>query len=95
MDDKTLLLSPRNGIEGHAKCHTLFSAPGTKVSAILTKGPMRHIIIVSLEQLLSGGSVGGGSHDKASKEGAIDSFIIIHTSGSTGLPKPITIGHVT
>ena len=58
------------------ECHTLFSVSGTKIDHILTKRFMRHFVIESLEQLLSGGSVTDRPYGKAFKEGATDPFII-------------------
>ena len=52
---------------------------------------MRHFSVAALNELLAEGSVAEYAYDKTFESAAHDPFIVIHTSGSTGLPKPITI----
>ena len=52
---------------------------------------MRHFSVATVNELLAEGSVAQYTYDKSFKNAAHDPFIVIHTSGSTGLPKPITI----
>ena len=52
---------------------------------------MRSFAVQSLEQLLAEGPVTEIPYDKSFQDGDTEPFIIIHTSGSTGLLKPITI----
>ena len=54
---------------------------------------MRHTIIGTFDQWLSQESVVHHPYEKSFEEAAHDPFIVIHTSGSTGLPKPITLYH--
>ena len=54
---------------------------------------MRHFSVAALNELLAEGSVAEYAYDKTFETAAHDPFIVIHTSGSTGLPKPITIRH--
>ena len=75
----------------HTKCHTLLSAPETKVDHLLAERPMRHFTVAALDELLAKGLVAQYTYDKTFEDAAHDPFIVIHTSGSTGLPKPITI----
>ena len=94
---KTLLPSPRNSVEGHlslfdhTRCHTLLSPTETKIDHILAERPMRHFVVTTLDDFLAEGSVAQYTYDKSFENAAHDPFIVIHTSGSTGLPKPITI----
>lgn len=96
---KTLLPSPRNSIEGilsllqSTKCQTLLSAPDTKVDHILEKHSMRHIVIRTFKEWVASESVAHYPYEKTFEEAAHDPFIVIHTSGSTGLPKPVTLYH--
>ena len=75
----------------HTECHTLLSATETKVDHILIERPMRHFAVATLDELLAEGSVAQYAYDKDFETAAHDPFIVIHTSGSTGLPKPIII----
>lgn len=94
-----MLPSPRNSIEGilslleTTKCQTLLSAPEAKVGHILEKCDMRHIVIKTFDDWLAHESVDHYPYEKTFEEAAHDPFIVIHTSGSTGLPKPITLYH--
>ena len=75
----------------HTECHTLLSAPETKVDHLLAERPMRHFNVAPVNELIAEGSVSQFAYDKSFENAAHDPFIVIHTSGSTGLPKPITI----
>lgn len=74
-------------------CQTLLSAPESKVDHILEKYPVRHVVITSLDKWLAQEPVTHYPYEKSFEEAAHDPFIVIHTSGSTGLPKPITLYH--
>ena len=74
-------------------CHILLSAPETKVDHILEKRSMRHAVIRTFDEWLAQKSVAHYPYEKSFEEAAHDDFIVIHTSGSTGLPKPITLRH--
>lgn len=52
---------------------------------------MRHYVVGPLQDFLDKGSLDRYPYDKSFEEDASDPFVVIHTSGSTGLPKPITI----
>ena len=54
---------------------------------------MRHIVIRTFDEWLAQESVNHYPYNKSFEEAAHDPFIVIHTSGSTGLPKPITLYH--
>lgn len=71
----------------------MLSAPETKVDHILEKYPVRHAVIRTFDEWLAQESVAHYPYEKNFEEAAHDPFIIIHTSGSTGLPKPITLYH--
>ncbi|KAL8829644.1 MAG: hypothetical protein Q9191_001895, partial [Dirinaria sp. TL-2023a] len=96
---KTLLPSPRNSVEGllslleSTQCHYMLSAPGSKVDHILAKRSMWHATIRTFDDWVSQESVAPYPFEKSFEEAAHDPFIVIHTSGSTGMPKPITLRH--
>lgn len=54
---------------------------------------MRHIVIRTWDEWLAQEHVDHYPYEKSFDEAAHDPFIVIHTSGSTGLPKPITLYH--
>lgn len=96
---KTLLPSPRNSAEGlvslleGTECRHILTAPGVKVDQVLAQHPMKHSVIKPLDGLNSKTSVKDYPFAKSFEEAAYDPFVIIHTSGSTGHPKPITVRH--
>ncbi|KAL8801018.1 MAG: hypothetical protein Q9182_004762 [Xanthomendoza sp. 2 TL-2023] len=94
---KTLFPSTRNTIEGtrslmaQMQCRTLITSEEIQVVDLLENGA-RHLIIESLADMLSKGSdIEHYPYDKTFDVAKDDPFIVIHTSGSTGLPKPITM----
>ena len=54
---------------------------------------MQHHVIKTFEDWVSQESTTHYPFEKTFEEAARDPFIVIHTSGSTGLPKPITLRH--
>lgn len=98
-EEQTLLPSPRNSVDGHlallesTSCSILISPAETKVDHITSKREMRHFTIEGLRELVRGNLNEHCGYDKTFEEAAQDPFIIVHTSGSTGLPKPITLYH--
>jgi acyl-coenzyme A synthetase/AMP-(fatty) acid ligase len=71
----------------------MFTATGVDVSDILANRPIPHFHIPSLEDLLSPTIAKQYPYSKTFSEAALDDYLILHSSGSTGLPKPITINH--
>ena len=53
----------------------------------------RHIVIESLAALLLKKDVAPYPYNKTFEEAQHDPFVVIHTSGSTGLPKPVIMYH--
>ena len=54
---------------------------------------MQHIVIRTFDEWLAQEHVAYYPYEKTFEEAANDPFIVIHTSGSTGLPKPVTLRH--
>ena len=54
---------------------------------------MRHLNIEPLRTFLQDDFTQHYEYNKKFEEAAQDPFIIVHTSGSTGLPKPIILYH--
>ena len=74
-------------------CNVLINPVETKVDHILSKKDMRHFNVEGLTEFLRGDFTERYEYKKTFEEAAQDPFIIVHTSGSTGLPKPITLYH--
>ncbi|CAJ2508729.1 Uu.00g137550.m01.CDS01 [Anthostomella pinea] len=71
-------------------CSHLISAAGVDVEDILKARPVRHAILPSLEELLYSRPVAHYPYSKIWDEAQWDPYLVLQTSGSTGLPKPIT-----
>jgi acyl-CoA synthetase (AMP-forming)/AMP-acid ligase II len=97
-----LFLSPRNSTEGAlavleaAKCN-IWVNPGGKSSTLvndfLQQRPMKVIDLPELSELLDAETVQAYPYTKTWDEAIGDPFCLLHTSGSTGLPKPIVWSH--
>ncbi|KAI1123749.1 hypothetical protein F5Y10DRAFT_45890 [Nemania abortiva] len=105
---KLLLVSPRNTLEAHVflleqtECNTFLTPPNFPlpvVKQILTTRPMRHVEVADFRYWF-------GDHDddaetkpypyaKTFAEAKGEPFVVLHTSGSTGLPKPVIQTHAT
>lgn len=72
---------------------TLFTAEGVEVADILADRPMPHFVIPGLDELLTAPPVKHFPYSKSFEEAAQDPFMILHSSGTTGMPKPIQYNH--
>ncbi|KAI1632027.1 L-aminoadipate-semialdehyde dehydrogenase [Biscogniauxia mediterranea] len=96
---KALLVSPRNSLEGsmavidRTDCHIWVRPrrPIPMVNQILEKKQMEVLDIPDLEELLNPRPVAEYPFEKTWDEAHLDPFVVLHTSGSTGLPKPIVM----
>ena len=92
-----LYLSPRNSLNGHinvldkANCSTLIKASDSKVDQILGRKSMRTFESPELNYFVdSESSAKPYPYTKSFEEGRMDPCLVLHTTGSTGLPKPVT-----
>lgn len=91
-----LFLSPRNSLEGHLNvlqgvdCQIFLGAKRTSIDHILRKRAMRTEVVPELEEFLDDIPVDTYPYFKSFEEARMDPCLILHTTGSTGLPKPIT-----
>jgi len=79
-----------------AKCD-IWVNPSSKSSNLvidfLQKRPMKVIDLPELSELLDADTVEAYPYTKTWDEAINDPFCLLHTSGSTGLPKPIVWSH--
>lgn len=96
---KLLLSSPRNTLNAHLSllektdCNTFLMPPVFPlpiVKQIQDARPMKVITIPGINHWLEDGTVPLYPYIKTFAEAKYDPFVVLHTSGSTGIPKPIT-----
>ncbi|KAI1213865.1 uncharacterized protein F4807DRAFT_203056 [Annulohypoxylon truncatum] len=102
---KLLLISTRNTLEANLSlfektdCRTFISPtnfPLPIVKQILTAKPMRHLEVPEVGYWFEGNTEGKPyPYTKTFSEARAEPFVVLHTSGSTGLPKPIIQTHAT
>ncbi|KUJ07624.1 acetyl-CoA synthetase-like protein [Mollisia scopiformis] len=97
---KLLLPSPRNSLEGQlnlfksTECEALLTSEGYNLSPqLISESGLTPISIPSLATFLAKGEVPHYPFIKTYEEAKNDLFIVLHTSGSTGFPKPIVLKH--
>ncbi|KAL0937767.1 nonribosomal peptide synthetase [Colletotrichum truncatum] len=94
---KALLISPRNSFEGQINlfektdCNTICFDSSFKdvVQPLLEERHMQAVMINSLDDWLDETEVPHIPYTKTFEEAKMDPVVVLHTSGSTGLPKPI------
>ncbi|THY30397.1 acetyl-CoA synthetase-like protein [Aureobasidium pullulans] len=96
---KALFSSPRNQLAAHISlleattCHTLIGVNSPIVEEVLNNTPLAYLAIPSLHELLDPQLAAPFDYHKTFEQNVQTPFLILHTSGSTGLPKPVTITH--
>jgi long-subunit acyl-CoA synthetase (AMP-forming) len=98
-----LYLSPKNNTEGAlavleaTKCNIWVNAremtPVPLVKEFLAKRDMRVLELPSLDALLETDNTVPFLYEKTFAEAINDPFCFLHTSGTTGVPKPIPWSH--
>lgn len=91
-----LFLSPKNSDAGHlnllekTECHTFLMAEGVEFEHVLSQREMKKAIVPELQELLDNTPVEMYPYTKNFEQARKDPCLVLHTTGSTGLPKPIT-----
>ncbi|SMR61318.1 unnamed protein product [Zymoseptoria tritici ST99CH_3D1] len=99
-----LFVSPKNNVEGTlavlaATGCDIWVHPGEQyqylpvVAKILVQRPMRVLQLPELDMLMDVESVEPFPYTKTFDEASQDPFCILHTSGTTGVPKPVVWTH--
>jgi thioester reductase-like protein len=101
---KLLLSSPRNTVEAHLSllektdCATFLLPPNFPLPAvkqITAARTMRVLDIPGTQHWLQDGAVDHYPYEKKFEDARLEPFVVLHTSGSTGMPKPIVQAHGT
>lgn len=91
-----LFLSPKNSDAGHlnvleqADCHIFLTAANTRFDHVLSQRTMKTATVPKLEELLENTPAPMYPYTKNFEQARNDPCLVLHTTGSTGLPKPIT-----
>jgi len=96
-----MLPAPRNSIDGMlslfdaTNCQCLLRAAPTKTEHIQSRTHIKVLVVPELDELLRGDGEAVCSYPfhKTFEEAKFDPVIVLHTSGTTGLPKPIELKH--
>ena len=95
--------SPRNSMEAHLsllealQCN-IFLLPHARppvVKQILAKRPMRTVVLPGLDYWLHEEETRIYAYEKTMDEASHDPFVVMHSSGSTVIPKVIVVSHGT
>ncbi len=99
---QALFTSTRNSVEGNlalfekthcSTCLNPINAKSPLMKACLDKRPMRTLDVPEPEEWLRDDELPHYPYEKSFAEACAEPFVVLHTSGSTGLPKPITVPH--
>ncbi|KAF4930706.1 Non-canonical non-ribosomal peptide synthetase FUB8 [Colletotrichum viniferum] len=98
---KSLFVSPRNPLEAQLNLFNLSNCqivarPKSHTAVVdlwLKNRPMDVLEVENLESILAQPEVPSIPFTKTRAEAEWDPFVVLHTSGSTGLPKPIVVKH--
>jgi acyl-CoA synthetase (AMP-forming)/AMP-acid ligase II len=90
-----LFLSPRNNLDAHidllkgVDCKIFLRGQETDIEEILGSRSMITGVVPELSDLLHPTPVPIYPYNKTAQEAYMDPALVLHTTGSTGLPKPI------
>ncbi|MCJ1313636.1 hypothetical protein MMC25_007315 [Agyrium rufum] len=98
---KMFFTSPRISLEAHLalleslECKTFLQTDQspTVVENIVAKREMHVVTVSSLDDFLAEDLVPIYAFSKNFDQAKYEPFVVLHTSGSTGIPKPITLTH--
>lgn len=71
----------------------MLTTSGVSITDILKARAMKHFLIPEVDELLAPGTSVPYPFPKTFEQAENDPFLVLHTSGTTGLPKPVTWTH--
>lgn len=95
---RVLLSSPRNSLAAHqalfeaTACRTIMG-PASPCQSLRDACDMEHVDMLSMDEVLDAETVEPYPWNKSLGDVAHEPFVILHTSGSTGEPKPVEVTH--
>lgn len=101
---KLLLTSPRNSLGAHlsllekTRCDTFLLPPNFPLPMarqILAAREMRVVDMPGFQHWIEDGHVRPYPYNRTFLEARLEPFVVLHTSGSTGMPRPIIQTHAT
>lgn len=93
---KMMFSSPRNSLDAHVSlldrtdCAVMLRSAGVSLDAILARRPMIVHDVPSLAAVLDDAPSPTYPYRKTFDQARADPYVVFHSSGSTGLPKPVT-----
>ncbi|KAL8928039.1 MAG: hypothetical protein Q9172_001094 [Xanthocarpia lactea] len=98
---KALLASPRNHIKAHLAllqntlCNVLLTPdpPSKAAQEILSHRPMKRVVVPEIDRWLDAPLCAPFPYIKTFEQARYEPFVVVHTSGSTGLPKVVVLNH--
>lgn len=97
---EVLLSSPRNSVEGHLSliqqsgCELWITSPGVGKLSFVHALQLPCLQVPTLDEILDPTPTKPYAYEKQWQEGRSDVLALLHTTGSTGLPRliPLTLG---
>ncbi|KAI1346772.1 hypothetical protein F5Y01DRAFT_264280 [Xylaria sp. FL0043] len=97
---KVLFSSHLNSLSVHLSllektdCRTLFYSENVQVEDMLAARSMKHVLVPSIDDLIDvNNRAEKYPYTKTYEDAAFDPYTVLHTSGTTGDPKPIIFNH--
>ncbi|KAH8882930.1 acetyl-CoA synthetase-like protein [Thozetella sp. PMI_491] len=79
---------------GQLQCKAIFSASAINVDGVLARWPVGQTLLPDLDDLLrESEGTEKFPYTKTFEEAQSDPYLVLHTSGTTGMPRPVAMNH--